>query len=1369
MSGEAGAAERAATVPRSAEETGVARHHVPAVGCRHRPGAPRRAGARRVVEIGALRGETTVLMLDDLGPEAELHVIDPVPGVRPGGARAAVPRPLRLPPRPEPQRAARRCRRWTRPSSTATTTGTRSTTSCSCCAEGARAAGAPLPVLILHDVCWPYGRRDLYYDPEHDPGGVPPALRAGGHAARAASAWSTGGGPQPHDVQRRGRGRAPQRRDDRARRLPRRARPARSACVVLPIYFGLAIVVEEERLERAARAGAPRSTASRAPRAAASCWRSPRRSASGRWSSSTTSTTSGGGRLERAARPRYLDVVKAALLNEHYLENEAAARAPHRPRCQAAQPLVPDSSATRSATTRSPYRRLQRERDAARRARRRRSRRRSCPTPPWAGPSSTTSSVPRRGPRRGRRRRPRRVRHRARRRRHLPARLPRRPRARRPHGLGGRPLPGLARAPTRRPTLPERGRRRLPGRPQPGARRLRPLRPARRPGPVPPGPARRRPCPTRPIEQLALLRIGRTARRRGRDGARPPLRPRRRRRLRDRRRGDPDQPRPQVEAFRRSTRASTRRSSAVDGSAVAWRKTARRPRPAPSAAPDGRAVRRRHALRSATARRPPTPSTSRVVVVFYNMRREAARTLHSLSRAYQEGIDDLSYEVIVVENGSDARPAPRRGVRAPASGPSSATSTSATTPTRRRSPPLNHGIRAGRGDAFALMIDGAHVAHARACCASAWPGCEPTRRPSSPPSSGTSARASRATPWTTATTRPTRTGSSSGSTGRAPATASSRSATSSATATGSTACGRATACSSPRPLLEQVGGFDESFSMAGRRLRQPRALRAARLVARRHRRHHPRRGLVPPGPRRHHHQPARPDERRARVFGYSRALRRAARAGRSGARASRSTTSAASPSTAARRTKPRRLSAEDVRRGGGRRRHRRPADRARSRCPTSCEWAFTEAVGAACRGSSTTWLGRAGRHRRPPTCSPTRRSSPTVRPDWVIETGTGDGGRALFLASICELSATARCSRSAPSAGRRPARATRASRYVRRRAHDAGDRRRGARRSSATAHAPWSSSARCADRRRTTARVRGLRPARAGRLLRGRRPTPSSTATRCGPASGPGPAEAVKQILTRHGEFVADPTLEKYSLTSTPAASSGGSAERRWPPTRSRDGRCSAVLRSASCTRPLLEAVAADARITARRRGERFEFRSRADLALRGAAPRRHQRRVRRPVHLPCQGRRPGHRAIPVSPGCCDRSGASVLGAERHRRPGRRQAISRTGLPPATCQVVGRRFRHASRPGRPSSRRSSIDRARRGRHSRAPPSGCRASTFGTGVVADRWVRGLDSATGHHRRRRRGARRRARRGHRRGGARPCAGLGPLPDTLDRKRC
>ena len=41
-----------------------------------------------------------------------------------------------------------------------------------------------------------------------------------------------------------------------------------------------------------------------------------------------------------------------------------------------------------------------------------------------------------------------------------------------------------------------------------------------------------------------------------------------------------------------------------------------------------------------------------IVVVVYNMRREAPRTLYSLSPAYQQGVDPLQYEVIVVENGS---------------------------------------------------------------------------------------------------------------------------------------------------------------------------------------------------------------------------------------------------------------------------------------------------------------------------------------------------------------------------------------------------------------------------------------------------------------------------------------------------------------------------------------------------------------------------------------------------------------------------------------------------------------------------------------------------------------------------------------------
>lgn len=46
-----------------------------------------------------------------------------------------------------------------------------------------------------------------------------------------------------------------------------------------------------------------------------------------------------------------------------------------------------------------------------------------------------------------------------------------------------------------------------------------------------------------------------------------------------------------------------------------------------------------------------------IIVVVYNMPREAPRTLHSLSRHYQRDIQSLNYEVIVVDNGS-AQPLP---------------------------------------------------------------------------------------------------------------------------------------------------------------------------------------------------------------------------------------------------------------------------------------------------------------------------------------------------------------------------------------------------------------------------------------------------------------------------------------------------------------------------------------------------------------------------------------------------------------------------------------------------------------------------------------------------------------------------------------
>ena len=94
-----------------------------------------------------------------------------------------------------------------------------------------------------------------------------------------------------------------------------------------------------------------------------------------------------------------------------------------------------------------------------------------------------------------------------------------------------------------------------------------------------------------------------------------------------------------------------------------------------------------------------------VLVVAYNMQREIPRTLTSLSRAYQRGVDDLEYEVLVLDNNS-SEPVGESAVRqfgpefhyrylegAP---PSPAFA-------------INHGARHAGGDILCVMIDGAHI------------------------------------------------------------------------------------------------------------------------------------------------------------------------------------------------------------------------------------------------------------------------------------------------------------------------------------------------------------------------------------------------------------------------------------------------------------------------------------------------------------------------------------------------------------------------------------------------------------------------------------------------------------------------------------
>jgi hypothetical protein len=201
--------------------------------------------ATRIVEIGALRGEHTELMLQRLGPDVELHVIDPLPAFDPAEHEAKFPgqyvfhRDLSvnvlgsLP-----------------PVDVALIDGDHNWytvfTELNMLSDVARRAGVPMPVMIMHDVSWPYGRRDLYYDPSNIPdehrqpwrrGGMRPGqvelLQRGGLNADLANAEVEGG---PRNGVMTGV-------DDF---IAGYDKPLR--LVFLPIFFGLAVVAEEERL-----------------------------------------------------------------------------------------------------------------------------------------------------------------------------------------------------------------------------------------------------------------------------------------------------------------------------------------------------------------------------------------------------------------------------------------------------------------------------------------------------------------------------------------------------------------------------------------------------------------------------------------------------------------------------------------------------------------------------------------------------------------------------------------------------------------------------------------------------------------------------------------------------------------------------------------------------------------------------------------------------------------------------------------------------------------------------------------------------------------------------------------------------------------
>jgi len=95
-----------------------------------------------------------------------------------------------------------------------------------------------------------------------------------------------------------------------------------------------------------------------------------------------------------------------------------------------------------------------------------------------------------------------------------------------------------------------------------------------------------------------------------------------------------------------------------------------------------------------------------VVVVFHNMRREARRTLFSLSKPYQLGVDEDEYEVIAIDNGSSAalRETEVRGF--------GGNFRYIFHPTQSVSPAeaVNHAAAAAAGEYLAIIVDGARMA-----------------------------------------------------------------------------------------------------------------------------------------------------------------------------------------------------------------------------------------------------------------------------------------------------------------------------------------------------------------------------------------------------------------------------------------------------------------------------------------------------------------------------------------------------------------------------------------------------------------------------------------------------------------------------------
>ena len=200
---------------------------------------------RRVVEIGALRGETTAELLESLGAGAELHVIDPVPQFDPAeherrfAGRYVFHRNLSLRALPQLELA-----------DLALIDGDHNWYTVyhelDLLQDKANEADAPGPVFVLHDVGWPYGRRDGYYAIDNIPEGYrQPCARRG--MARGESGLLTEGGLNTHIWNASSEG-GPRNGVRTALEDFTAAQHRLFGSVVIELYTGLAVLADVRRL-----------------------------------------------------------------------------------------------------------------------------------------------------------------------------------------------------------------------------------------------------------------------------------------------------------------------------------------------------------------------------------------------------------------------------------------------------------------------------------------------------------------------------------------------------------------------------------------------------------------------------------------------------------------------------------------------------------------------------------------------------------------------------------------------------------------------------------------------------------------------------------------------------------------------------------------------------------------------------------------------------------------------------------------------------------------------------------------------------------------------------------------------------------------